>query len=589
MQGENQRSLTTMLLVAGAFLAVYYAANSFFGEPARDGDQGGAEQAQASPEQRARRDAEARRDAPDRQARRRTATITTDAMVVTIDSLGGGLREARLSDPHFGGEAGPVDVVSTSREEYQPLRIDLPGVEIPADAEWALEQESPTSVRMRWEGRGVSVVRRIAAGDGPFQLWQTVRVRNLSAAEKDLRLRVSTWHYVPRAEEGGSMFGQRSPAISQGLCRHDEETERKTRQDLATRHGYRGAIDFVAVENVYFVQALAPEGPAAGAEFCGMQTSEVFAGAEEPDGTLFEASLVYPSVGLAPGAEHTWRTLAFLGPKSPAALERAGHALPEVVNLGTFAVIARAFAALLTFIQGHVGNWGIAIIILTLLVRLALFPLTDRSFRSMAQIRKLKPEMDEINARFADDAEKKNAAVMDLYRKHGINPLAQLGGCLPVLLQMPVFFALYTSLSTNVELYHRPFALWWSDLSAPDPFFVLPLALGGLMYLQQKITPTNMDPAQARMMQFMPVIVTTFMLFLPAGLCLYMLTNSVLGISQQKLNEWRLSRESAAAVAVDSGAQAGNAPGADDSKDTSQGGGGTKASPSRGTGRSRRG
>jgi YidC/Oxa1 family membrane protein insertase len=210
----------------------------------------------------------------------------------------------------------------------------------------------------------------------------------------------------------------------------------------------------------------------------------------------------------------------------------------------------------------------------------------------MGQMRKLKPEMDEINARFAGDAEKKQAAILDLYRKHGINPLAQLGGCLPVLFQMPVFFALYASLSTNIELYHQPFTLWWQDLSAPDPYFVLPLALGGLMWLQQKMTPTSMDPAQARMMQFMPVVVTLFMLFLPAGLALYMLTNSVLGIGQQKLNEYRLSREAPAAApagavaAVDPGApEEGDGSGTDDiGKSTGRAGAGK-----RGSGRSRRG
>lgn len=588
MQGEQQRSLSTMLLVAGAFLAVYYGATYFFGSPEEATPEGG-ETAEVSPEARGRRDAMSRLNTDERRALQQTATITTDEMIATVDNLGGGLTRLELLSERYAEAEQRLDLVSTVLEQYRPLRIDLPGVDLPPDAIWDIEQVSPTEVRLRWQGNGLEVVRSLQAGEGPYQIWQTVRVRNVGQQARDLRLRVSTWHYVTRESEGGSsFFGSRSPAISQGLCRHDDETERKPRESLEERHGYGGTIDFAAIENTYFVQAIAPHGTPA--EFCGIDAGTVWVGGEE-HGSLFEASLLYPVVELASGEQQVWQTLAYFGPKTPPALAAAGHDLPDVVNLGMFATIARGFASLLSFIQGHVGNWGIAIIILTIIVRIALFPLTDRSFKSMAQMRRLKPEMDEINARFSDDMEKKQAAIMELYRKHGINPLAQLGGCLPMLLQMPVFFALYASLSTNIELYHQPFALWWQDLSAPDPYFVLPLSLGALMWLQQKMTPTTMDPAQARVMQFMPVMVTLFMLFLPAGLCLYMLTNSVLGIGQQKLNEWRLGREAAVAApagttTVDPSAPVSDArSGANEgAKDTGRAG-----ASKRGPGRSRRG
>src|SRR5690606_22988877 len=188
--------------------------------------------------------------------------------------------------------------------------------------------------------------------------------------------------------------------------------------------------------------------------------------------------------------------------------------------------------------------------------RLLLFPLTHMSFKSMARMRRLKPEIDRINELYKDDPEKKGAAVLELYRKHKISPAA---GCLPMLAQMPIWFALYTSLSTNIELYHMPFVLWWTDLSAPDPYFVLPLALGVLMHVQQRITPTTADPMQAKMMMwFMPIMITVFMLFLPSGLCLYMLTNSVLGIAQQKLNEVRLARHEPPPAAAAAPAEAGD-------------------------------
>jgi YidC/Oxa1 family membrane protein insertase len=156
-------------------------------------------------------------------------------------------------------------------------------------------------------------------------------------------------------------------------------------------------------------------------------------------------------------------------------------------------------------------------------------------------MRKLKPQIDAINEKYGDDREKKGAAMMELYRKEKVNPAA---GCLPSLLQMPVWFALYRSLSTNVELYHAPFTLYWTDLSSPDPYYVLPICVALLMHLQQRFTPTTADSTQMKMMMyFMPLMIGAFMLFLPAGLCLYMVTNSVLTMAQQRAIYAKLDRE----------------------------------------------
>ncbi|MCC7536765.1 MAG: membrane protein insertase YidC, partial [Deltaproteobacteria bacterium] len=235
---------------------------------------------------------------------------------------------------------------------------------------------------------------------------------------------------------------------------------------------------------------------------------------------------------LSAGQSLTTRVIGYFGPKDLALLAAAGHGLPETVNLGFFSFIARGLLAVLNFLHGIVGNWGIAIILLTVLVKLVLFPLTARSFKSMEKMRALKPELDRLNELYKDDREKKGAATMELYRKAGVNPF---GGCLPSLAQLPVWWALYTTLQISVELYRAPF-LVWSDLSAPDPFYVMPLVLGGLMFLQQRLTPTTMDPMQAKIMMYaMPVMFTAFMLFLPVGLCLYMTVNSALSILQQQL------------------------------------------------------
>lgn len=469
--------------------------------------------------------------AAERRAAERTAEIRTKSFVATLTNLNASVKSFKLNERRFSHAGKPFDLVSTDRESYLPLALELDGVTIPPDAVWEMETLSPTAVRFRLETGGVEIVRKLEAGRGPYQLWSTVRITALEG-QRRIGARVTTHHYVPRSAEAGGMFAARSPAISHGVCSHQGSVERLDREKLLQRHVYDNA-GFAALENAFFVQALADGSQTSPA--CKLLSTDRGGTREDPHGSLFEAALVYPSATLATGASRTIRTLGYLGPKSTADLNAAGQGLPEVIDLGFFSSIARYLVALLTFIQGLVGNWGIAIILMTVLVKLVLFPLTAKSFQSMARMRELKPELDKLNDLYGDDREKKGAATMELYRRHKINPL---GGCLPQLLQLPIWWALYTSLSTNVELYGAHFALWWTDLSAPDPYFVLPLALGVLMWVQQKITPAPMDPMQAKMMLWMmPIMITVFMLFLPAGLCLYMFTNSVLTIGQQKLIE----------------------------------------------------
>ena len=580
MEG-NKRTLA-MVAVAVGIAALYFIVNQFMApegntpaattteQPGAEtgadtGADTGAEAADTSPGQA--------RSAEERLARRVEGTITTDSYVATLDNLGGGVRHlALVGDPRFHDENDePIDVISTndSLEQYEALRVDLGRIGIPADAVWDLEQVDERQVRLSWEGNGMRVVRMFSGGDGPFQIWSTTRIVNTSSYARGTRLEMGVWHYVERDKEKGGVIaiGSRSPYISNGVCVYGDDTDRKDRSKLTEDgvHGYgAGNVYVAAVENVYFTLAMAPDGEPAAR--CSLRGEDFFADGEE-HGTLFESRLLYPWVTLEPGAEQTYRTLAYIGPKEPGALLIAGHHLPAMVDLGFFSIIAQQLARLLGFIHQSVPNWGLAIILLTLLVRLTLFPLTNLSFNSMARMRLLKPEIDRINQLYADDSEKKGAAMMELYRKHKINPVS---GCLPSLVQLPVWWALYTSLSTNIELYHMPFTLWWTDLSSPDPYYVLPLALGGLMHLQQRLSPTTMDPAQAKMMMwFMPIMITVFMLFLPSGLCLYMLTNSALGISQQKLNEYRISRQSPLAAATDESADDDDdGDDADDSEDS---------------------
>ncbi|MBB3048680.1 YidC/Oxa1 family membrane protein insertase [Litorivivens lipolytica] len=220
----------------------------------------------------------------------------------------------------------------------------------------------------------------------------------------------------------------------------------------------------------------------------------------------------------------------YVGPKDQYALEEISEGLELSVDYGWLWWIAQPLFWLLTQIHKLVGNWGLAIIGVTLLVKIIFFQLNATAFRSMANMRRVQPKLLEIRERHSDDRAKQSQAMMELYKKEKINPL---GGCLPILVQMPVFIALYWVLMESVELRHAPFFGWINDLSAMDPYFILPIIMGASMFIQQKLNPPPPDPMQAKIMQWLPVIFTFFFLFFPAGLVLYWVVNNLLSIAQQ--------------------------------------------------------
>ena len=220
----------------------------------------------------------------------------------------------------------------------------------------------------------------------------------------------------------------------------------------------------------------------------------------------------------------------YMGPKDQDRLSEIAENLELTVDYGWLWWIAQPLFWLLQHIHALVGNWGVAIILLTVLVKAAFFKLSATSYRSMANMRKVAPKMNEIKEKYGDNREKLGQEMMKLYKEEKINPL---GGCLPILVQMPVFISLYWVLMESVELRQAPFMLWIKDMSVMDPYFILPLIMGASMFLQMKLNPTPPDPMQARVMQFMPIIFTIFFLWFPAGLVLYWVTNNVLSIAQQ--------------------------------------------------------
>jgi len=225
----------------------------------------------------------------------------------------------------------------------------------------------------------------------------------------------------------------------------------------------------------------------------------------------------------------------FAGPKLQDQMEATANGLKLTVDYGWLTVISQPLFWVLRKIQSYVGNWGWSIILLTMMIKLVFYKLQETSGRSMAKMRNMQPRVKHLQERFKDDRQGLSQAMMELYRKEKVNPAA---GCLPIVVQMPVFIALYWVLIESVEMRQAPFALWLNDLSSKDPYFVLPLLMGITMFFQQKLNPTPPDPIQAKVMMAMPVVFTVFFAFFPSGLVLYWFVNNLLSIAQQ----WRINK-----------------------------------------------
>jgi len=233
---------------------------------------------------------------------------------------------------------------------------------------------------------------------------------------------------------------------------------------------------------------------------------------------------------VAAGTTQTLNNLLYVGPKIQQELEIIAPGLELTVDYGVLTFIAKPIFWLMTKIHNFVGNWGWTIILLTLLIKLVFYKLSEASYKSMANMRKVQPRLAAMKERFGDDRQKMNQAMMKMYKEEKINPL---GGCLPILVQIPVFISLYWVLLESVELRQADWIFWFTDLSAKDPYFVLPLLMGITMFIQQKLNPPPMDPMQAKIMQALPIVFTIFFAFFPAGLVLYWVVNNTLSIAQQ--------------------------------------------------------
>ncbi len=281
----------------------------------------------------------------------------------------------------------------------------------------------------------------------------------------------------------------------------------------------QGLVSILSVSSQYFASAVIDKSEIAPEAHLLAKTGEAF----------FQGILSYKISSIKEKMDFTF--VAYSGPKSHEILEKADPDLGGIIDLGFFGVIGRILLVILKWFNSFLGNWGYSIIALTLLVRALVMPFNVASYKSMKKMQKIQPMMQAVRERYKDDPATQQKETMALMKSEKVNPL---GGCLPMLLQMPIFFALFRTLGQSIDLYQAPFIWWIHDLSMKDPYYVLPALMGITLFIQQKITPSTMDPQQAKVMQFMPIMFTFFMISLPSGLTLYTFISTLFGILQQR-------------------------------------------------------
>ena len=321
-----------------------------------------------------------------------------------------------------------------------------------------------------------------------------------------------------------ALFGNTQALSFIGAAYHDAETYHKLSfADMEEREFAQTYTDgWIALLQHYFVSAWIPARGEADHYY-----TRVIRGDRYPE---YIIGMHSPAARVAPGGRAVFATGLYVGPKEQNRLAEIADGLDLTVDYGILTVLSKPLFWVLDWIYALVGNWGWAIVLLTVLIKLAFYKLSETSYRSMAKMRKFAPRFQQLRERYADDRAKLNEAMMKLYREEKVNPL---GGCWPILVQIPVFIALYWVLLESVELRQAPFIGWVQDLSVRDPYYVLPVLMGASMIVQTKLNPTPPDPFQAKLMMALPVVFTVFFLFFPAGLVLYWLVNNLLSIAQQ--------------------------------------------------------
>ncbi len=467
-----------------------------------------------------------------------TVRVVTDVLDVGINPKGGELDRADILQYPLHKNAPDVAVRllnDDGEDSLYLLQTGLtggPGEAAPTHlAPWTSAEKSYSlaagvdelRVPLTWtDGHGLTVIKTFTFKRGAYAIGLTYDVQNDGTTARSLASYsqfLRHWVHASRSYFDVETYSFKGPAVFDGTKSRDLKVE----NEADGRFSETAANGWIASLQHHFVSAIVPE--------AGQPTRYQL----QVQGQQYLLSATGPMVQVAAGARAQFHETLFVGPKLQAQLAAAGPRLDLTADYGLLTVIAHPLFVSLKWIHGLIGNWGWAIIIVTALIKLLFYPLSQASGRSLAKMRAVAPRMKQIQESYKDDREKLGRAMMELYKKEKINPLA---GCLPMVVQIPFFISFYWVLLESVEMRQAPFMLWINDLSSRDPFFVLPLLMGGAMFAQFKLNPAPPDPMQAKIMQFMPLVMTGMMAWFPSGLVLYWLTNTVLSIVQQ----WRVNK-----------------------------------------------
>ena len=453
--------------------------------------------------------------------------VATDLYEADISTLGGDIRHLTLNK-HLadGKQAGNFVLMD---EAVDPVlyvaQSGLIGVGLPnhktqftstATSYTMASDASTLDVTLSWTNNGIKVDKVYTFHRGSYEIEVAHHINNASATE----ISPSVYYQLTHDSESnqGSAF---MPTFTGGAYYTKENNFKKISfADMADANlSLKSKDGWIGIIQHYFASAWIPKAGVSN-EFYTKQLSD----------EIYAVGVVNPVGAVAAGSTADVKAKLFSGPQTASDLEAAAPGLEFAVDYGWLTVIAKPLFWMLTKIHSLIGNWGVAIIVLTIMIKALFFKLSAASYRSMAHMREMAPRMQSLKEKFGDDKQKLQQAMMEMYKTEKINPLS---GCLPILVQIPVFIALYWVLLGSVELRHAPFFGWIQDLSATDPYFILPILMGATMIFQTYLNPAPADPIQAKVMKIMPVVFSVFFFFFPAGLVLYWLVNNILSIAQQ--------------------------------------------------------
>jgi YidC/Oxa1 family membrane protein insertase len=459
--------------------------------------------------------------------------VTTDVLDVEINTTGATLQRAAIRNypVHKDEPDTVVELLSPAGPNRGAIQMGLIAEGDGAEANHLALFASPSTkyelngddeivVPFTWtDGQGISVEKEIRFTRGSYRIDITQRIVNNSGAD----WRGAEYAQIERRshEVERSMFNVDSYSFDGPIIYDGEKSEKLKRDDLLSDGPYdiKAANGWVGSIEHHFLSAVVPS-----------KDAEYRYKVTVTGDTSVSSLIRSPSLIVSSGSEFTFETSAFVGPKLQSQLEQLDESLKLTVDYGWLTIISQPLFWLLNKVHSFLGNWGLSIILVTILIKMAFYKLTEASGRSMAKMREIQPRMKALQDRYKDDRQALSQAMMELYKREKVNPAA---GCLPILIQMPFFLAFYWVLLESVEMRQAPFALWITDLSSRDPYFILPIIMGAAMLFQQRLNPAPADPVQAKVMQIMPIMFTGFFAFFPSGLVLYWVTNTLLSIAQQ--------------------------------------------------------